>query len=151
MKYDSKTNRVTVLQSDITYPNGVAISAVRTHLVVALTESCKLMRYWIKGLKAGTSEHLADLSSYPDNVRADMKDNFWVALQREKMELTFGPDNHLLAVRISVDGKIVQTMRGLKSVRPTEVMKREGGELYMGSVELPYVRAVSEYDLKKTK
>lgn len=112
MKYDSKTNRVTVLQSDITYPNGVAISAVRTHLVVALTESCKLMRYWIKGLKAGTSEHLADLSSYPDNVRADMKDNFWVALQREKMELTFGPDNHLLAVRISVDGKIVQTMRG---------------------------------------
>jgi hypothetical protein len=30
-------------------------------------------------------------------------------------------------------------------------MKREGGELYMGSVELPYVRAVSEYDLKKTK
>jgi hypothetical protein len=65
--------------------------------------------------------------------------------------LTFGPDNHLLAVRISVDGKIVQTMRGLKSVRPTEVMKGEGGELYMGSVELPYVRAVSEYDLKKTK
>jgi hypothetical protein len=35
-----------------------------------------------------------------------------MALQREKMELTFGPDNHLLAVRISVDGKIVQTMRG---------------------------------------
>jgi hypothetical protein len=30
-------------------------------------------------------------------------------------------------------------------------MKREGGELYMGSVELPYVRVVSEYDFKKTK
>jgi hypothetical protein len=73
-----------------------------------------------------------------------MKDGFWVALHQEKMGLPFGPDNHLLAVRINADGKIVQTMRGPKSVRPTEVMEREDDKLYMGSVELPYVDAVSE-------
>ncbi|RCV08643.1 hypothetical protein SETIT_1G343200v2 [Setaria italica] len=144
MKYDPKTNHVTVLQSGITYPNGLAISADRTHLVVALTGPCKLMRYWIKGSKAGTSEPLADLPGYPDNVRADIKGGFWVALHREKMELPFGPDSHLLAVRINANGKIVQVMRGPKSVRPTEVMEREGGKLYMGSVELPYVAVVSE-------
>ncbi|CAO2203145.1 unnamed protein product [Urochloa humidicola] len=144
MKYDPKTNHVTVLQSGITYPNGLAISADRTHLVVALTGPCKLMRYWIKGPKAGTSEPLADLPGYPDNVRGDGKGGFWVALHREKMELPFGQDSHLLAVRINTDGQVIQVMRGPKSVRPTEVMEREGGKLYMGSVELPYVAVVSE-------
>ncbi|KAF8730185.1 hypothetical protein HU200_017158 [Digitaria exilis] len=143
MKYDPKTNNVTVLQSSITYPNGVAISADRTHLVVALTGPCKLMRYWIKGTKAGTSEQFADLPGYPDNVRTDLKGGFWVALHREKLELPFGY-NHLLAVRINANGKMVEFMRGPKSVRPTEVMEREGGKLYMDSVELPYVAIVSE-------
>ncbi|KAG2662078.1 hypothetical protein PVAP13_1KG526600 [Panicum virgatum] len=144
MKYDPKTKSVTVLQSGITYPNGLAINADRTHLVVALTGPCKLMRYWIKGPKAGTSEPLADLPGYPDNVRADLKGGFWIALHREKMELPFGPDSHLLAVRINADGQVVQVMKGSKSVRPTKVMEREGGKLYMGSVELPYVGVVSE-------
>ncbi|KAF8730181.1 hypothetical protein HU200_017153 [Digitaria exilis] len=144
MKYDPQNNSVTVLQSGITYPNGIAISADRTHLVVALTGPCKLMRYWIKGSKMGTSEILADLPGYPDNVRADGKGGFWVALHREKMELPFGPDVHLLAVRINADGRVIQMMKGPKSVRPTEVMEREGGKLYMGSVELPYVAVVSE-------
>ncbi|CAN6252959.1 unnamed protein product [Urochloa humidicola] len=144
MKYDPKTNQVVVLQSGITYPNGLAISADRTHLVVALTGPCKLMRHWIKGPKAGTSEPHADLPGYPDNVRADGKGGFWVALHREKMELPFGPDSHLLAVRINADGQVIQKMRGPKSVKPTEVMEREGGRLYMGSVELPYVAVVRE-------
>ncbi|PVH67111.1 LOW QUALITY PROTEIN: hypothetical protein PAHAL_1G430500 [Panicum hallii] len=143
MKFDPRTNRVTVLQAGITYPNGLAISADRTHLVVALTGPCKLMRYWIKGPKAGTSEPLANLPGYPDNVRADVNDGFWVALHREKMELPFGPDNHMLAVRINADGQVVQVMRGPKSVRPTEVVEREGGKLYMGSVELPYIAVVN--------
>ncbi|CAN6245773.1 unnamed protein product [Urochloa humidicola] len=102
------------------------------------------MRHWIKGPNAGTSEPLADLPGYPDNVRADGKGEFWVALHREKMELPFGLDSHLLAVRINADGRVIQKMRGPKSVRPTEVMERKGGKLYMTSVELPYVVVVRE-------
>ncbi|OEL27173.1 hypothetical protein BAE44_0011809, partial [Dichanthelium oligosanthes] len=107
-----------------------------------LTGPCKLLKYWIIGPKAGTSELLTDLPGYPDNVTPDGR-GFWVALHREKIELPFGPDSHLLAVRVGVDGKVLQVMRGPKSVRPTEVMQREGGKLYMGSVELPYVAVVS--------
>ncbi|RLN19022.1 protein STRICTOSIDINE SYNTHASE-LIKE 10-like [Panicum miliaceum] len=137
MKYDPRTDRVTVLQSGITYPNGLAISADRTHLVVALTGPCKLLRYWITGPKAGTSETLADLPGYPDNARPDGRGGFWVALHREKVALPSGPDSHLLAVRVGADGQVLQAMRGPKSVRPTEVVEREGGEIYLGSVELP--------------
>ena len=56
MSYDPRTSDVTVLQAGMTYPNGVALSADRTHLVVASTGPCKLLRHWIKGSKAGTSE-----------------------------------------------------------------------------------------------
>ncbi|KAL6642791.1 hypothetical protein ACP70R_020972 [Stipagrostis hirtigluma subsp. patula] len=143
MKYDPKTSKVKVLQAGITYPNGLAISADRTHLVIALTGPCKLLRYWIKGPKSGTSEPLVDLPGYPDNVRSDGRGGYWVALHREKNELPFGPDSHLLAVRVGVDGQVLQVMKGPKSVRPTEVMERKGGKLYLGSVELPYVAVVS--------
>jgi sugar lactone lactonase YvrE len=142
MRYDPKTSDVTVLQSDITYPNGVAISADRSHLVVASTGPCKLLRHWLKGPNVGRSEPFADLPGYPDNVRPDRRGGYWVALHREKNELPFGRDSHLLAVRVGANGKIVEEMRGPKSVRPTEIMERENGKIYMGSVELPYVSVV---------
>ena len=51
-------------------------------------------------------------------------------------------DSHLLAVRVDANGKIVEKMTGPKSVRPTKIMERENGKLYMGSVELPYASVV---------
>jgi sugar lactone lactonase YvrE len=143
MRYDPRTSDVTVLQAGLTYPNGVAVSTDRSHLVVASTGPCKLLRHWIKGPKAGTHEPFADLPGYPDNVRPDRRGGYWVALHREKNELPFGRDSHLLAVRVSANGKIVEEMTGPKSVRPTEIMERDNGKFYMGSVELPYVSVVT--------
>ncbi|KQJ86547.1 protein STRICTOSIDINE SYNTHASE-LIKE 3 [Brachypodium distachyon] len=142
MRYNPQTGKVVVLQAGITYPNGLAISADRTHLVISSTGPCKLLRYWIKGPKAGTIEVLVDLPGYPDNVRPDGRGGYWVALHREKNELPFGVDSHLLAVRIGADGMILEEMKGPKSVRPTEIMERKAGRLFMGSVELPYVSVV---------
>ncbi|RCV30176.1 hypothetical protein SEVIR_6G071900v4 [Setaria viridis] len=143
MRYNRRTNKVTVLQSGVTYPNGIAISADRSHLIVALTGPCKLMRYWIRGPKAGTSELFADLPGYPDNVRPDGKGGYWVALHREKYELPFGKDSHLVAIRIGAEGEKLQEMRGPKDVRPTEAVERGDGKIYLGSVELSYVSIVS--------
>ena len=84
LRYDPRTGKAVVLQADITYPNGLAISADRTHLLISSTGPCKLLRYWIKGSKAGTMELFADLPGYPDNVRPDKKGGYWVALHREK-------------------------------------------------------------------
>ncbi|PUZ37814.1 hypothetical protein GQ55_9G149300 [Panicum hallii var. hallii] len=131
MKYSPQTNQVTVLLSGVTYPNGIAISADRTHLLVGLTGPCKLTRYWIRGSKAYTSEPFAYLPGYPDNVRPDGKGGYWVALHREKYELPFGLDRHLLAIRIGAEGEKLQEMKGPKNVRPTEVVEREDGKIYL--------------------
>jgi sugar lactone lactonase YvrE len=85
MKYNQQKNKVTVLPSDVTYPNGIAISANSNHLIIITL--CKLMRYWIRGPKAGTSEFFANLPRYPNNVRHDGKGGYWVALHRKKYEL----------------------------------------------------------------
>ncbi|TVU08259.1 hypothetical protein EJB05_41656, partial [Eragrostis curvula] len=139
LKYDPKTNKVSVLMSDVTYPNGISLSADRTYLVVSLTGPCKLLKFWIQGPKAGKSEVFADLPGYPDNIRPDKKGGYWVALHREKYELPYGKDSHLLAIRIGAKGEKLQDMRGPKSVRPTEVVEREEGKIYLGSVELSYL------------
>ena len=83
-----------MLQANITYLNGLTINADRS------------LRYWIKGPKADTSESLADLPVYPDNVKADDKGGFWVALHWEKFDLPFGMESDLLAVRINTDRKL---------------------------------------------
>jgi sugar lactone lactonase YvrE len=101
------------------------------------------MTYWIRGSKAGTPELFADLPGYPDNVRPDGKGGYWVALHREKYELPFGKDSHLVAIRIGAEGEKLQEMRGPKDVRPTEAVEREDGKIYLGSVELSYVSIVS--------
>jgi hypothetical protein len=66
-----------------------------------------------------------------------------VALHREKYELRFGKDSHLVAIRIGAEGEKLQEMRGPKDVRTTEVVEREDGKIYLGSVELSYVSIVS--------
>ncbi|XP_066379087.1 protein STRICTOSIDINE SYNTHASE-LIKE 10-like [Miscanthus floridulus] len=148
MKYSPRTNQVTVLQSGVTYPNGIAISEDRTHLVVALTGPCKLLRYWIRGPNANTSEIFADLPGYPDNVRPDGNGGYWVALHREKNELPYplGANKHLVAIRIGAQGEKLQEMTGPKNVRPTEAVERQDGKIYLGSVELSYVSIVSTQD-----
>ncbi|XP_066373708.1 protein STRICTOSIDINE SYNTHASE-LIKE 10-like [Miscanthus floridulus] len=145
MKYSPRTNQVTVLQSGVTYPNGIAISEDRTHLIVALTGPCKLLRYWIRGPNANTSEIFTDLPGYPDNVRPDGNGGYWVALHREKNELPYplGVNKHLVAIRIGAQGEKLQEMTGPKNVRPTEAVERQDGKIYLGSVELSYVSIVS--------
>lgn len=38
------------------------------------------MKYWLEGPKIGTTEVVADLPGYPDNVRINEKGQFWVAI-----------------------------------------------------------------------
>jgi sugar lactone lactonase YvrE len=44
MKYDARAKRVIVLMDALPYSNGVAVSADRTHVVVAHTGPCQLFR-----------------------------------------------------------------------------------------------------------
>ena len=49
------------------FPDGVALSADGTHLVVAETARCRLLRHWLRGPRAGATEPFADLPGYPES------------------------------------------------------------------------------------
>lgn len=44
--------------------------------------------------------------------------------------------------KIVAEKVTAEEMRGSKKVRPTKVMERSNGKMYLGSVELPYVGVV---------
>uniref|UniRef100_A0A0E0JMV3 Strictosidine synthase conserved region domain-containing protein n=1 Tax=Oryza punctata TaxID=4537 RepID=A0A0E0JMV3_ORYPU len=139
LKYDARTRRVTVLKTDLPYPNGVAVSRDRTHLVVAHTVPCQAFRYWLRGPNAGEYELFADLPGYPDNVRRDTKGGYWVALNQERMRLGAAPAaKHLVGVRLNPDGVEVEELTAAKGVTLSEVAEQKG-KLWLGSVELDYI------------
>ncbi|XP_037466792.1 protein STRICTOSIDINE SYNTHASE-LIKE 3-like [Triticum dicoccoides] len=135
-RYDPRTGNAGVLQAGITYPNEKAELpfGVDSHLLALRIDGDGKIIEEMRGPKSN------QLHSFAPNQRPG---TYWVALHREKAELPFGIDSHLLALRIDVDGKIIEEMRGPKGVRPTEVVERKGGRLFMGSVELHYVSVVT--------
>ncbi|RCV44657.1 hypothetical protein SETIT_9G392400v2 [Setaria italica] len=142
LKYDARAKQVTVLRAGLPYPNGVAVSGDRTHVVVAHTVPCQAFRYWLKGSKAGQYELMADLPGYPDNVRRDAKGGYWVALNQEKARLdAAAPVKHLVGVRLGSDGVEVEELTAAKGVTLSDVAEKDG-QLWLGSVELDYVGLV---------
>ena len=139
LRYHRRTRRVAVLQAGLSYPNGVAVSADGTHVVVAHTALGELRRYWVRGARTGTSETFAELPGYPDNLRADGRGGYWVALSNG---VAVGGGEAAaaaptVAVRVSREGNVTEALDGFSFVSVSEVAER-GGALWVGSVDTPY-------------
>jgi hypothetical protein len=147
LRYDRRAGRVAVLHSDLPYPNGVAVGADGTHVVVAHTGLSELRRYWVRGPRAGRNETFAELPGYPDNVRTDGRGGYWVALTPG---VSFGGDDAaaaeapVVAVRVSANGKVVEALDGFSFVSVSEVAERNG-TLWVGSVDTPYAGEVKRH------
>jgi sugar lactone lactonase YvrE len=76
LRYNAWAWHATVLKAGLPYPKDIALSADRTHIVVAHTGPCQAFRYWLRGAKAGHYGLLADLTGYPDNVRSDTRGGY---------------------------------------------------------------------------
>ncbi|KAM3257235.1 hypothetical protein ACQJBY_049525 [Aegilops geniculata] len=141
LRYDPRTRHVTVLHADLSYPNGVAVSADGSHVVVSHTALSELRRYWVRGPKAGTNETFAELPGFPDNVRSDGRGGYWVAL-------THGGDDGVaaptVAVRVGRDGAVEEALGGFSFETVSEVGERNG-TLWVGSVDTPYAGELQRY------
>lgn len=82
--FDPETNESTVLVEHVHFANGIVLSPKEDYLVFAECLKYRLLKYWIKGPKAGTKEVFLDgLPGTPDN-------------------LSFSPDGNILAGIVSV-------------------------------------------------
>jgi sugar lactone lactonase YvrE len=76
-----KSKEFKVLLDNLKYANGVALSKNEDFILVNETYAYRILKYYLKGKNAGTTEIFADgLNGFPDGVSADEKGNFYVAV-----------------------------------------------------------------------
>jgi len=80
-RYDARRREITVLVEHLNYANGVAVSADQQSLLINETGSYRVLRYWLSGPQAGTTEVLIDnLPGFPDNINNGLNARYWIGL-----------------------------------------------------------------------
>lgn len=168
LKYNPTTKETTVLVRNLQFPNGVSLSKDGSFFVFCEGSIGRLRKYWLKGEKAGTSEVLAIIPGFPDNVRTNEEGNFWVAIHCRRSFYThinaqypnlrtfllklpipmkiqyllqIGGWPHGLVVKYSPEGKLLQILEDSqgKVVKSISEVEEKDGKLWMGSVLMPFV------------
>ncbi|ERM93664.1 hypothetical protein AMTRI_Chr03g149580 [Amborella trichopoda] len=167
-KYDAITKEVTVLLSGIQFANGLSLSKDGSFFVVCECVPGRLRRYWLKGKKVGTSDMLAVLPGFPDNVRTNEKGDFWVAMHcrrtfyayftglypkirkfilnlpiptKYQYLLQVGGWPHAIIIKYSPNGEVLEVLedRSGKVVKAVSEVEEHDGKLWMGSVLMPFI------------
>eukprot|EP00775_Hariotina_reticulata_P004860 gene4860-5105_t len=80
-RYNPETKETHLLARDFWYSNGIAVSEDDSFLVISETDRLRLIKYWLKGPKAGKAEVLIDhLPGTPDGCARAPDGNFWCSL-----------------------------------------------------------------------
>ncbi len=89
LRYDPGANQAEVLLDGLQFANGIALSQNEDFVLVTETGNYRIVRYWLKGDKAGTHDIFMDnLPGIPDGISANGDGTFWLAL--------FSPRNAML-------------------------------------------------------
>lgn len=158
MVYDPKTQELDLLLDNLYFANGVAMSADEDFVLVNETYEHRIMRYWLKGPKAGTADVFADnLPGYIDNITEGPDGSFWLAVVAARtdalddlvaapftrkivyrvMQATgFNPaEKHSYAVKLSPEGvPLVSLEDDSGHVYMMTSVLQYGDKLYLGSL-----------------
>lgn len=81
LRYNVETKETTVLARGLYFPNGVTLGPNEDSVLFTETAKFRVMRYWLKGEKAGRLEPFAEnLPGFPDNLSFNGRNRIWVAL-----------------------------------------------------------------------
>ncbi|KAI5064982.1 hypothetical protein GOP47_0019677 [Adiantum capillus-veneris] len=172
LSYNPSNKEVKVLYKGMQFPNGLALSKDESFLVIAETTTSRLSRYWLTGQKAGTLETFVHLPGPPDNVRANEAGDFWVAIHCRRSLFVWaafaspwvrhallklpisiktmygfflGGEPHALIMRYDSSGNLLEVLEDQtgKLVKLISEVEERDGELWLGSVLMPYVAVYS--------
>jgi len=158
LSYDPATGRIKVLLKDLYFANGVALSQQEDFVLINETYRYRIVRYWLKGSKAGTHEIFIDnLPGFPDNISSNHKGTFWLALftvrnevadklhlspflkaQMSKLPKALWPKPKPYGLVLALDeqGEITQSLHDPtgKHLKEVTSAREYGGYLYLGSL-----------------
>lgn len=81
VEFKPATGAAQVIIDGLNFANGVAISDDQQFLLVAETGSYRILKHWLQGPDAGSSEVLLDnLPALPDNINNGRNGRFWIGM-----------------------------------------------------------------------
>lgn len=79
LQYNPNTAETRVLLEGLVFANGVAVSHDQRSVLINETGSYRVLRYWLKGPKAGKVDTLIDnLPGFPDNIARSPSGGYWL-------------------------------------------------------------------------
>ena len=171
LAYDPLSKKTSTLLHDLYFANGVAVSSKQDFVLVNETWNYRVIRYWLKGPKKGSSDIFVDkLPGFPDGVSNNGKGIFWIPLisPRDKV-LDFtadkpflrkiimrmpdilkpAPKPHATVLGFNELGELMYNLQDPRGVNFSIISSAEqfGNNLYLGSLE---EAAIGIYKLDNT-
>lgn len=79
LAFDPGTGQSRILLDGLAYANGIAISETGDFLLVVEMNEYRVLKYWLKGPRRGTSEVLIEnLPGFGDNLKTGLNGRFWL-------------------------------------------------------------------------
>ncbi|NIV17124.1 MAG: SMP-30/gluconolactonase/LRE family protein [Woeseiaceae bacterium] len=86
--FNPATGESRLVLDGLQFANGVAISPDQRYLLVAETGSYRILRHWIAGPAAGSTEVILDnLPGFPDNINNGLNGRYWIGLVAPRSDL----------------------------------------------------------------
>ncbi len=158
---DLTSGRTWVLVPQLHFANGVTLGPDEDYLLVNETTRYRVLRYWLKGERAGQLEvFIENLPGFPDNVTFNGSDLFWLALYSPRtadldrmLPLPFlrrivwrlpqalqpAPAQHGIVLGLSLEGRVVHNLQdpGPGAFAPITSVRQGPAHLYFGSLSQP--------------
>lgn len=166
LKYDPLADQTTVLLDGLNFANGVAVSENADFVLVNETGTYRVIRYWLKGTRAGEHEVFVDnLPGIPDGISTGTNGIFWLALYSprsadldrmsdkpwmRKLALRLPkafqpkPAIHAFVLGLNEEGKVVHNLQDASAgaYAPITSVEQQGEWLYLGSLTQPSIARV---------
>lgn len=131
LQYNPSTKKNKVLLDKLHFPNGVALSDDGSFIVVCETVMHRIVKYHLKGSKAGEMEVFIDgLPGAPDNIHSDKKGGFVVSLilprsaEHPSLVATLGPYPLLRKLLARLLFMVQSSVVLVRDLYPTDFLKK---------------------------
>ena len=161
--HDPVTGETRVLLDQLYFANGVAVSPEGDYVLVNETWEYRVMRYWLNGPLAGSSEVFIDnLPGFPDGISTGENGSYWIALASPRNALldatadrpwlrrviarlpaSLQPDTVRYGFVLGIDesGRVVRNLQDpdASAYAPITSVEEHQGVLYLGSLSEPAI------------
>jgi sugar lactone lactonase YvrE len=161
--YDPQNKLTQTISNGNYFANGLELSEDESFLLLSETSKYRILKYWLKGEKAGTSEVFLDnLAGFPNNISRRDNGNFWIGFTTKRNDqlddihpkkgmkrVVYGLPSFVqpkaekfgMILEISEEGEIVQALFDTsgESVMEAGAVKEFRDNLYIGGDVVSYI------------